>query len=157
MLMSKSGAIKKIKSRSPAETLDFGRTCARLVENTAVFALWGELGAGKTTFAKGLLKELGVKKEVLSPTFALLKQSSLSGNWKGWTLYHFDLYRLKSEQDFLNEGFGEIFREPKSIILIEWPERISNILPKKRIDISFRHSGDSAKTRIIEIKKTVKI
>lgn len=152
MLMRKSGAVKKIKSRSPAETLDFGRACARLVKNTAVFALSGELGAGKTTFAKGLLKELGVKKEAVSPTFALLKQYDLSGDWKGWTLYHFDLYRLKSAQDFLNEGFGEIFREPKSIILIEWPEIIGGILPKKRIDISFRHSDDSAKTRIIEIK-----
>lgn len=152
MIMRKSGAVRKIKSLSPAETLDFGRACARLVKNTAVFALRGELGAGKTTFVKGVIKELGVKKEAVSPTFTLLKQYSLSGNWKGWTLYHFDLYRLKSAQDFLNEGFGEIFKEPKSIILIEWPERISDILPKERIDVSFRHSGDLAKTRIIEIK-----
>ena len=151
-IMRKSGTVKKIKSLSPAETLDFGRICARLVENTAVFALRGELGAGKTTFTKGVIKELGVKKEAVSPAFALLKQYSLSGNWKGWTLYHFDLYRLKSAQDFLNEGFGEIFKEPKSIILIEWPERISDILPKKRIDVFFRHAGDSAKNRIIEIK-----
>ncbi len=151
MIMKKADVGKKFKSRSPAETLDFGRACARLVKNTAVFALSGELGAGKTTFVKGFLKELGVKKEALSPTFTLLKQYSLSGNWKGWTAYHFDLYRLKSTEDFLNEGFGEIFNEPKSIILIEWPERISDILPKKRIDVLFRHSGESAKIRIIEI------
>lgn len=152
MIMRKSGAVRKIKSLSPDETLDFGRACARLVKNTTVFALRGELGAGKTTFAKGLLKELGVKKEAVSPTFTLLKQYNLSGNWKGWTLYHFDLYRLKSAQDFVNEGFSEIFKEPKSIILIEWPERISDILPKERIDVSFRHSGDLEKTRFIEIK-----
>ena len=151
-IMKKPGTVKKIKSLSPAETIDFGRTCARLVKNTTVFALWGELGAGKTTFTKGVIKELGVKKAAVSPTFALLKRYSLSGNWKGWTLYHFDLYRLKSARDFLNEGFGEIFKEPKSIILIEWPERISEILPRERIDIFFRHAGDSAKNRIIEIK-----
>lgn len=150
--MKKADIEGKIKSRSPAETLDFGRVCASLIEKTAVFALRGELGAGKTVFVKGLLKELGVKKEVLSPTFTLLKQYSLSGDWKGWTAYHFDLYRLKSAQDFLNEGFGEIFKEPKSIILIEWPERISEILPKKIINISFRHSGDLKKNRIIKTK-----
>lgn len=151
--MKKSGAVKKIKSRSPAETLNFGQTCAGLVKNTVVFALRGELGAGKTTFVKGAIKELGIKKEAVSPTFTLLKQYSLSGKWKGWSLYHFDLYRLKSAQDFLNEGFGEIFKEPKSIILIEWPERISDILPKERIDVSFRHAGDLEKTRIIKIKE----
>src|SRR3989344_9142715 len=95
-IMRKSGTVKKIKSLSPTETLDCGRSCARLVKNTAVFALWGELGAGKTTFTKGVIKELGVKKAAVSPTFSLLKQYSLSGKWKGWTLYHFDLYRLKS-------------------------------------------------------------
>ena len=149
--MKKTDAERKIKSRSPAETLDFGRSCARLVKNTTVFALRGELGAGKTTFVKGVIKELGVKKEALSPTFALLKNYKLSGQWKGWTLYHFDLYRLKTAQDFLNEGFGEIFREPKLIILIEWPEIISEILPKKRIDILFSH-GDFLKNRSIKIK-----
>ena len=149
--MKKTDAERKIKSHSPAETLDFGRSCARLVKNTTVFALRGELGAGKTTFVKGVIKELGVKKEALSPTFALLKRYNLSGQWKDWTLYHFDLYRLKTAQDFLNEGFGEIFREPKLIILIEWPEIISEILPKKRIDILFSH-GDFLKNRSIKIK-----
>lgn len=90
-----------------------------------VLALSGDLGAGKTAFTQSLAKALGVKLTVTSPTFILLRQYPTT---KDFTLYHSDWYRLeKSEVDGI--GVVELFGQPDSVVVIEWPERARDLLP----------------------------
>lgn len=104
-------------------------------KKTLVIALEGELGAGKTTFAKGLAKALGIKTKIKSPTFNLIKYYSASSN----ILYHIDCYRLRDHRDLLLLGIREIISKPENIVLIEWSDRVREILPKKHIKIHIDH------------------
>lgn len=99
-------------------------------DNT-IFAFYGELGAGKTTLIKSLCNQLGVVDTVTSPTFAIINiyQSNKSGE-----VYHFDFYRIKSESEALDIGYEDYFYND-SFCFIEWPEKISNLLPEETIDI----------------------
>ncbi|MDP3792246.1 MAG: tRNA (adenosine(37)-N6)-threonylcarbamoyltransferase complex ATPase subunit type 1 TsaE [bacterium] len=103
-----------------------------------VIALEGELGAGKTTFAKGLAKALGVKVKIKSPTFTLIKKYPISLN-NFQLLYHLDCYRLKDYKDLLPLGIKEIISNPENIVLIEWSDRVKEILPKNHIKIHIDH------------------
>jgi len=114
------------------ETVSFGKEFAARVKAPAVVALRGELGAGKTTFVQGFLQGLGIQDTAQSPTFTYLQ---IYGN----QVYHFDLYRLTSEQQFISLGFEEFLHEDK-IVIIEWPERIESLLPENRWDITFVHA-----------------
>lgn len=112
------------------EMESFAHDFAKKLSPGDIVALSGDLGAGKTTFVEKTAKALGYKNElVTSPTFVYL--NIYSGNIP---LYHFDLYRLKKSQEFLDMGFEE-FLESKSFIFIEWPGRISSILPQNTIQI----------------------
>jgi len=125
-----------------------------------VIALSGDLGAGKTTFAQGFIKALGVKHHITSPTFVIfrkyhLSQKSLPGQMKGESqkflnVFHFDLYRIHDPKEILALGFKKIINNPQNIVLIEWPERIKKILPKNTIWINFEH-GRNEKERNIRI------
>jgi tRNA threonylcarbamoyladenosine biosynthesis protein TsaE len=100
-----------------------------------LLCLQGDLGAGKTTFVKGLAEGLGFKpEEIQSPTFAYLNIHEHSS--KAFSIFHFDLYRLTSSQDFCAMGFEEYFYEP-GLCCIEWPERITGIVPKPFLKIEF--------------------
>jgi tRNA threonylcarbamoyladenosine biosynthesis protein TsaE len=105
-----------------------------------VFALRGDLGAGKTTFAQGFLKGLGFKKRAPSPTFVLIRRHSLkkrslgkrsrrSGRKVFTDVFHVDAYRLKKPGHLAALGFKEILADPRHIVLIEWPERVARIVP----------------------------
>lgn len=118
----------------------FARALSRVPSSkyAVVIALKGELGSGKTTFVKGFAKGLGVKKIIQSPTFILVKSYSLStAHYK--LFFHIDAYRLRSGEDLKILGWNEWVQNPKNIILVEWAERVSKILPKHRIEIRFRH------------------
>lgn len=126
----------------------------KLGKKAVVIALEGELGAGKTVFAKAFAKALGIKTKITSPTFVILKRYSfpLTKNSKLKTenfLYHIDTYRLKDHRDLEALGINEIFRDPHHIILIEWADRVQKILPKNHIKIHFDHVDE--KTRKIKI------
>ena len=118
---------------SPEETRRFGRDFANKLAPNSILALYGPLGAGKTTFVQGLAEGLGIEAAVQSPTFTLfhLYEGSLS-------LYHFDLYRFKNAEDFFQMGFEEYF-EKGGICAIEWPERLGPRLPQNAISLSFQH------------------
>jgi tRNA threonylcarbamoyladenosine biosynthesis protein TsaE len=103
------------------ETIHFGAHFASKLSANSVLALQGDLGAGKTTFVQGLLNGLTIKDIAQSPTFTYLQI------YEG-SIYHFDLYRLKTERDFLLLGFDE-FLFAGGITVIEWPERIPSLLP----------------------------
>ena len=101
-----------------------------------VFTLTGALGAGKTTLVRSLLSELGIQEPITSPTFTYVNIYTLS---TGKKVYHFDLYRVKSPQEFVDAGFDEYLNDPDGYVFIEWPEVIEKLLPKKRCDIVLEH------------------
>lgn len=105
-----------------------------------MFALYGDLGAGKTQFTKGAAKFLGVKNNVNSPTFLIMKKYKAA---KVDFLYHFDCYRLQNSAEVLRLGFGDIIKERNSIIIIEWAEKIEDILPAHVLRISFEIKGET--------------
>lgn len=123
--------------KSAEETIEFGAWIATCLEPGSVLTLKGNLGAGKTTFVQGLAKGLGIFEPIQSPTFVLLNV------YEG--LAHFDLYRLKSGDDFKHLGFEEYFG--KVICAIEWPERIADLLPQGtvRIELEYEQGGRIAK------------
>jgi len=114
------------------------------IKNKAVIiALEGDLGGGKTTFVQGFTKGLGLKDNITSPTFVILKKYEISN----LGLYHIDCYRIKDE-DLLELGFNEIINNDKNIIIIEWAERVKKILPKNTFWLKFEYL-DKNKRRII--------
>ena len=114
-----------------AATARFAATLAPLVQRGDVIALWGDLGAGKTIFARGFLRALGVEEDVPSPTFTLV-QSYPAG---AVTVYHFDLYRIEAVEEIYELGIEDAFED--GVSLIEWPDRLRGLLPGDRLDITF--------------------
>ena len=112
-----------------------------------VFALSGDLGAGKTTFVKGFIAGAGIKRKITSPTFVLVKSYKV----KSYKVYHIDCYRLKKSKEILDLGLKEILKNPKNIVLIEWPGIIKKYLPKNAVWIKFKH-GKKENERIISVK-----
>ncbi|MEK7149664.1 MAG: tRNA (adenosine(37)-N6)-threonylcarbamoyltransferase complex ATPase subunit type 1 TsaE [Patescibacteria group bacterium] len=122
----------------------------KLFKNALVIILKGNLGAGKTTFVQGFLRGLGVRKKITSPTFVIQKNYKLRTTTYNKAI-HIDCYRIRNAKEISELGFKEIISDPKNIILIEWPERISKILPKQKIQINFKH-GKKEHERTIEIE-----
>jgi tRNA threonylcarbamoyladenosine biosynthesis protein TsaE len=101
-----------------------------------VLHLHGELGAGKTTLVRGLLRGLGYQGRVKSPSYALVEPYSLSR----LNLYHFDFYRFKDQSEWLSSGFREHFN-PDSLCVVEWPERAAPLLGPADLDIRLAYQG----------------
>ena len=107
-----------------------------------VLALIGDLGSGKTTFARAFAEGLGVKEKIKSPTFIIFRKSNIK-NKNFLYFYHFDVYRINSEKEILKLGWEEIISNPENIVLVEWADKIENILPKNSVKINFKHlKGD---------------
>lgn len=113
-----------------------------------VFALMGELGAGKTMFVKAFAKALGINGPVTSPTFILMRPYEIGfGRYK--MLYHVDAYRIDSYEDFSPAGLGEILDDGDSVVIIEWADRVRELIPDNAIWIHIKHMGEN--TREIEV------
>lgn len=114
-----------------------------------VFALKGDLGAGKTTFTQGFARGLGIKRRLPSPTFVIMRRYSIpKGKFKH--LYHIDAYRLKEADALEAIGLKAILADPTAIVLIEWPERIKKALRgTKMTRIEFRHGKKENERSII--------
>lgn len=114
-----------------ASTQAFARKLAPWLKAGDVLALYGDLGAGKTTFARALLGELGVTDDVPSPTFTLVQVYE----GPAFPIYHFDLYRLKQPQEVEEIGWDEACAQ--ALTLVEWPERAGPFLPRNRLRLLF--------------------
>jgi tRNA threonylcarbamoyladenosine biosynthesis protein TsaE len=126
-------------TQSEEETIAAGEKLAAELPPKAVILLIGNLGAGKTTLAKGIVKGLGAAQpdEVSSPTFTLIHEYSAS-------VYHIDLYRLDREDQVATLGLDEIF-DRTAVVLIEWGERFPRLMPKERTEIYLRTTGDDSR------------
>ena len=106
-----------------------------------VIALWGPLGAGKTTFARGFIRALGGDEEVPSPTFTLVQTYDLSP-----PVWHFDLYRIAAPEQVWELGVEEALAE--GVSLIEWPERLGALLPDDRLDVRLEFAAGGRRARL---------
>ena len=120
---------------------------------TAVLALDGDLGSGKTTFTKALARQLGILEPVTSPTFVIQKSYHVENNKDFKKLVHIDAYRLESGADMEVLDFNKTLAEPNTLIVIEWPENIKSALPKDLVDITFKYINDT--TRKVCINATM--
>lgn len=136
-------------SRSEKDTLNFAKKYAGNLKGGEVIGLVGDLGAGKTVFAKGLAAGLGVKQKILSPTFVLMRVYPVN-NKSIKTFVHIDAYRLKTPADLEAIGAKDYFNDPAAVVLIEWADRVKKILPTNKILITLKNL--SAKERLIEQK-----
>lgn len=133
----------KYLSHSEDETQKIGFEVAQKIKKGDVISLTGSLGAGKTVFAKGFAKQLGIGEAIVSPTFTLVQE--YDGKMK---MYHLDLYRLSGEDEFESMG-GEDFLYSDGVTLIEWSEKIESMLPDDTIYVKITINEDL--TRTIEI------
>ena len=128
-----------------AATAALARAVAALARPRDVIALWGDLGAGKTRFARGFVAALaGDAEAVPSPTFTLVQTSDTPAG----TVWHFDLYRLDAPEEALELGLEEALAE--GISLIEWPDRLGGLLPEERLDLAleFGPAEDTRRARL---------
>ncbi len=129
----------EIISSSPRQTKAIGQIFARSLRGGAIVCLQGDLGGGKTTFAQGLAQGLGVRAQITSPSFVLMKRYDVrTPKTRIKHFYHLDCYRLKRASEIEGIGLPEILAEEDALILIEWAERISEYLPFQRITIRFK-------------------
>ncbi len=98
-------------------------------DGATIVGLYGDLGAGKTFFTQSVAKTLGVEENIVSPTFVIEKIYELTSQ-KFSHLIHIDAYRLESSSELLSLGWQKIISDPNNLILIEWPERVEDIMPK---------------------------
>lgn len=133
------------------ETQDFAKEFVKNLgpqENKAtVLGLYGDLGAGKTSFTQGLAQALGVSDTVVSPTFVIEKIYTLE-NQKFSHLIHIDAYRIEKSDEMLHLGWEEIVANPQNLIVVEWPELIADIMPE-HIQVKLAHISENE--RQIEI------
>ena len=138
---------------------DFVATLSPKKDEATVVGMYGDLGSGKTTFTQAVAKSLDVSESVLSPTFVIekiypirtdgRKRPTSNGASEFSHLIHIDAYRLDHSDELLHLGWKEIISNPKNLILIEWPERVADIMPE-HIKISFK-TLDNKDSREIEI------
>lgn len=130
-------------SNSAIETENLARKFASKLKGNEVIAFYGDLGAGKTAFTRGVADFFGLKDEVSSPTFALVNEYSSEKT----KIYHFDMYRINTFEDLESTGFFDYLG--RGIILVEWSENIKEYLPENLIEIKISKTGESS--REIEI------
>ncbi|MBF0484486.1 MAG: tRNA (adenosine(37)-N6)-threonylcarbamoyltransferase complex ATPase subunit type 1 TsaE [Candidatus Omnitrophica bacterium] len=124
-----------------------GADLAKKIKPGTIICLYGDLGAGKTTLVRGLAKGLRLKiDEVHSPTFTLLNIYESKGRR---SLYHFDLYRLAKPEEIELLGYEE-FLYGNAITVIEWPDRLGELLPKKYLKIELLHSAETEREIVIK-------
>ena len=137
----------KVITKNSKQTQDFAEKLSEEFRGGGIIALSGNLGAGKTTFAQGFAKGLGIKNKIISPTFLIIRQYPIPNQPNFF--YHVDLYRIENI-DLKNSGLEEILNDPTNVVLIEWAEKIDKDLPNsiQRINLK-KLSEDSREIHLI--------
>ena len=136
--------MKEITIQSTADLDRAAREFIALMGDETVYAFYGEMGAGKTTFINALCRALGVEDDATgSPSFAIINE--YRSDTTAELIYHFDLYRLESIDDALEIGVEDYF-DSGALCLLEWPERIDDILPDDTVKVSIKINNDGSRT-----------
>lgn len=138
----------QVETKNEKETMLIAEKFGKSLFAPCVVSLDGDLGAGKTTFVKGLAKGLGIKENITSPTFTILNNYQTKDNKP---LYHFDLYRLNDKEEFYSLGFEQYFDLTvlKGITVVEWASNCENILPMRHFLVKITKVSNT--NRLIEI------
>ena len=147
--------VEEITTKSSEETQTFAEQFASRLKGGDIILLYGNLGAGKTTFVQGLAKGVGITHRIISPTFIVLRTYEISVKRKALSVkyfYHVDLYRLEKEKEIEDIGLIDLMGKPDNIVIIEWPEKLGTLLPKNAWKISFETKRENE--RLIRIEKS---
>ena len=161
------GMQTRIITKSSQETIDFAKDFVKKAlkgaknDSPLIFCLSGELGAGKTYFVKGLAEALGIKDNITSPTFVLMKKYKIRKKvekagpgpafaaGKGM-FFHIDCYRIYDSEDARQIGLDKILQNPRAIIAVEWAERIADLIPRPFFKIKFKHAGEGKRKIVVK-------
>lgn len=132
--------MQKVITNSSNETMKFAKELSKKYKNGGIIALLGGLGSGKTTFAQGFAKGLGVSHKIISPTFLITKQYQIPN--QNNFFFHIDLYRLENI-DIKSSGLGEILSDVTNIVLIEWADKINKHLPAWTKKVTLKRIGEN--------------
>ena len=137
----------EIKIQSLEHIHEAAREFIAAMGDNTVFALYGKMGAGKTTFIKALCQELGVEDVVTSPTFAVINEyrSDIAGE----LIYHFDFYRIKKLEEVYDMGYEDYFYSG-ALCFIEWPELVEELLPGNTIKVTIEEQEDGSRRLTME-------
>lgn len=138
-----AGQTKKLAAKLAKEILKSGPRR----KHAHVIALAGDLGTGKTTFTQGFAKALGIKRRMVSPTFLIFRNYDLKGG-DSHAFFHMDAYRIDDPKELRPLGFKEALRDPGHIFLIEWADKIKNVLPKDTIWVELSHGRKTTERTI---------
>ena len=144
----------KYSSDSVQKTEQIASDFSETLKGGDVIALYGELGSGKTTFVQAVAKALGIHKQIVSPSFVLVRSYKIPKNNASKSpgkLVHIDLYRLESADDLRSVDLSELASDPGSLVMIEWAQKAKRVFPEKRIDIHIVYKGEGE--REIEIER----
>ncbi len=146
-------------TRSEKETHDFAASWAKKLKGGEVLALSGDLGAGKTAFTKGLAAGLGITKAITSPTFVLMKvyPVTLTGAQSAIKhLVHVDAYRVIHSNALVGIGLEDYLNSSEAVVIIEWAERVLEMLGRSTTFFTFTHRDGKENSRIIEINSSAR-
>lgn len=131
--------------KSPETIRESAKAFVEAMGDSTIFAFYGSMGAGKTTFIKAICEEMGVEDVITSPTFAIVNEyrSATSGE----LIYHFDFYRIKKQEEVYDMGY-EDYIESDAVCFMEWPELIEELLPEDVVKVSIKQQEDGS--RIVE-------
>ena len=138
---------------SEAEMMQLGQSFAEQLNFPAVIELVGDVGAGKTTFTRGLAQGLGINEPITSPSFTISKRYAFTdSNGRNRELIHYDFYRL-NDPGVMSDELSETLNNQDSIIVVEWGDEVANILPTSKIEITISQNDDNTRTVDIIIPK----
>ncbi len=134
--------MKKYISNCTEDTLTIGENFAKTLEKGDIVLLFGDMGAGKTAFTKGVARGLGITENVTSPTYAYM-------NDYGGKLFHYDCYRLSSGEDAEGLGLTDYF-DAGGVCIIEWPMNIKDVLPENAKEVTITKTGENSREIVIK-------